>query len=93
MGVSQGRKEEEMFSTLWDIRGVYSCIFPPPWGGEIYQDQIGVGKEIKRKGKEKGEEKKKGKKKKGQKKKGKKGKEEKGKKKKGRKKRNKKFAP
>ena len=29
-----------------------------PRGGEIYQDQIGVGKEIKRKGKEKREEKK-----------------------------------
>ena len=51
--------------------GVYIVEYSP--GGEIYQDQIGVGKEIKRKGKEKGEEKKKGKKKKGQKKKKKKG--------------------
>ena len=59
---------------------------PPPGGGEIYQDQIGVGKEIKRKGKEKREEKKKGKKKRGRKKRkkreGRKGKEKKGKKKK-----------
>ena len=44
-----------------EITGVYIVAYSPPaGGGEIYQDQIGVGKEIKRKGKEKRERKKKG---------------------------------
>ena len=64
---------------------------PPPGGGEIYQDQIGVGKEIKRKGKEKREEKKRGRKKRGRKKKEKKGRKKRERKKREQKKRNKKF--